>query len=102
MNELKQLGVVTLIGLRAIPKRLGASIVIVIGMASVDPGDRQAGGSDEGMAAVAATVPLTFEDRAKGLLIGAASVWAAFYVSLLVQIVWYAVTQPWVPTPKPF
>jgi hypothetical protein len=51
---------------------------------------------------MAATVPLTFEDRAKGLLIGAASVWAAFYVSLLVQIVWYAVTQPWVPTPKPF
>lgn len=45
---------------------------------------------------------LTFEDRAKGLLIGAASVWAAFYVSLLVQIAWYAVTQPWAPTPKPF
>jgi hypothetical protein len=46
--------------------------------------------------------PLTVEDRAKGLLIGAASVWGAFYVSLLVQIIWYAVTQPWVPTPKPF
>ncbi|HTC82593.1 MAG TPA: hypothetical protein VK848_13745, partial [Acidimicrobiia bacterium] len=46
--------------------------------------------------------PLTLEDRAKGLLFGAASVWAAFYVSLLVQIVWYAITQPWVATPKPF
>jgi len=45
---------------------------------------------------------LTFEDRAKGLLVGAASVWAAFYVSLLVQIAWYAISQPWVPTPKPF
>jgi hypothetical protein len=49
-----------------------------------------------------AAAPLTFEDRARGLLIGAASVWAAFYVSLLVQIAWYAVTQPWVPAPKPF
>ena len=27
---------------------------------------------------------------------------AAFYVSLLVQIAWYAITQPWVPAPKPF
>jgi putative ABC transport system permease protein len=35
MNEVRQLGVVTLIGLRAIPQRLGASLVIVIGMASV-------------------------------------------------------------------
>jgi len=46
--------------------------------------------------------PLTFEDRAKGLLIGAAAVWAAFYVSLLVQIAWYAITQPWIAAPKPF
>jgi hypothetical protein len=51
---------------------------------------------------MAATAPLSFEDRAKGLLIGAVSVWGAFYVSLLVQIAWYAITQPWVPTPKPF
>jgi putative ABC transport system permease protein len=35
MNELKQMGVVTLLGLRAIPQRLGASLVIVVGMASV-------------------------------------------------------------------
>jgi putative ABC transport system permease protein len=35
MHELKQLCAVTLIGLRAIPQRLGASSVIVIGMASV-------------------------------------------------------------------
>jgi hypothetical protein len=50
----------------------------------------------------AAPLHLTLEDRAKGLLIGAASVWAAFYLSLLVQIAWYAITQPWVPAPKPF
>lgn len=49
-----------------------------------------------------AAAALTVEDRAKGLLIGAASVWGAFYVCLLVQIIWYAVTQPWVPTTKPF
>jgi hypothetical protein len=51
---------------------------------------------------VASAGPLTFEDRAKGLLVGAAAIWGAFYVSLLVQIIWYAVTQPWAPTPKPF
>jgi len=55
-----------------------------------------------GPGTMAAPAPLTFEDRAKGLLVGAASIWGAFYVSLLVQIAWYAVTQPWVPTPKPF
>jgi hypothetical protein len=55
-----------------------------------------------GPGTMAAGTPLTFEDRAKGLLIGAASVWAAFYVSLLIQIIWYAVTQPWAPTSKPF
>jgi hypothetical protein len=51
---------------------------------------------------MAAPAPLTLEDRAKGLLIGAAAIWAAFYVSLLVQIAWYAITQPWVAAPKPF
>ena len=56
-----------------------------------------------GPGAMAAPPPaLTFEDRAKGLLIGAAAVWAAFYVSLLVQIAWYAITQPWIAAPKPF
>ncbi|HKN40346.1 MAG TPA: hypothetical protein VJ456_14720, partial [Acidimicrobiia bacterium] len=49
-----------------------------------------------------APAPVTLDDRARGVLIGAASVWAAFYVSLLVQIAWYAISQPWVPTPKPF
>jgi hypothetical protein len=51
---------------------------------------------------MAAPAPPALEDRAKGLLIGAASVWAAFYVSLLVQIAWYALTQPWTAAPKPF
>jgi hypothetical protein len=55
-----------------------------------------------GPGTMAAGQPLTFEDRAKGLLVGAAAIWGAFYISLLVQIVWYAVTQPWVPTSKPF
>src|SRR5581483_2622760 len=55
-----------------------------------------------GPGTMAAPTAPTFEDRAKGLLIGAASVWAAFYVCLLVQIAWYAVTQPWIPAPKPF
>ena len=55
-----------------------------------------------GPGTMAAPAALTFEDRAKGLLIGAASVWGAFYVSLLVQIGWYAVTQPWIAAPKPF
>ena len=59
-------------------------------------------GAAVGPGTMAAPAPLTLEDRAKGLLIGAASVWAAFYVSLLVQIIWYAVTQPWAPTTKPF
>ncbi|HEY4410897.1 MAG TPA: hypothetical protein VGO87_13540 [Acidimicrobiia bacterium] len=55
-----------------------------------------------GPGTMAAPAPLTLEDRAKGLLIGAAAIWAAFYVSLLVQIAWYAITQPWVAAPKPF
>ena len=55
-----------------------------------------------GPGAMAARPALTFEDRAKGLLIGAAAIWAAFYVSLLIQIAWYAITQPWTAAPKPF
>src|SRR2546423_13364663 len=58
--------------------------------------------SSVGPGTMAAPAPLTFEDRAKGLLIGAAAVWAAFYVSLLIQIAWYAITQPWITAPKPF
>src|SRR5438874_4168305 len=44
-----------------------------------------------GVGAAPAPGPLTFEDRAKGLVMGAAAVWAAFYVSLLIQIAWYAI-----------
>src|SRR5437763_3549829 len=51
-----------------------------------------AAGPAPGAAAPLLPAGITFEDRAKGLLIGAASVWAAFYVSLLVQIAWYAIT----------
>ena len=46
--------------------------------------------------------PISAEDRWRGLLMGAAAVWAAFYVSWLVQLLWYAITQPWVATPRPF
>ena len=45
---------------------------------------------------------ITADDRWKGLFVGAAGIWAAFYVSLLVQIAWYAITQPWIAAPKPF
>lgn len=45
---------------------------------------------------------ITPDDRWKGLLVGAAGIWAAFYVSTLVQMVWYALTQPWTATPRPF
>jgi hypothetical protein len=42
------------------------------------------------------------EERWRGIATGAAAVWAAFYVSMIVQLVWYALTQPWVATPRPF
>jgi hypothetical protein len=31
-----------------------------------------------------------------------AGIWAAFYLSMMVQLVWYALAQPWAPTPRPF
>jgi hypothetical protein len=68
----------------------------------VGAGSAAAGAQPNVAIGVASAAALTFEDRAKGLLIGAAAIWGAFYVSLLVQIIWYAVTQPWVPTAKPF
>ncbi len=39
---------------------------------------------------------LTFEDKAKGVVLGAAAIWAAFYLSMSVQMLWYSATQPWV------
>jgi len=51
---------------------------------------------------VAVSPEITADDRWKGVLIGAAGIWAAFYVSTLFQIVWYALTQPWIATPRPF
>jgi hypothetical protein len=42
------------------------------------------------------------EDRWRGMAMGAAGIWAAFYVSMLLQLAWYALTQPWVATPRPF
>jgi hypothetical protein len=38
----------------------------------------------------------------RGFAIGAAAIWAAFYVCLSVQLAWYGATQPWVASPRPF
>jgi hypothetical protein len=35
-------------------------------------------------------------------LVGAAFLWAAFYVRLNAQMVWYALAEPWVSSPRPF
>ena len=45
---------------------------------------------------------LTTEERWRAIALGAASVWTAFYLSWSLQLIWYAVTQPWVATPRPF
>jgi hypothetical protein len=75
---------------------------VVVGTVVVGAGSAPAEARPNAAVGVSSAGPLTLEERAKGLLIGAASIWGAFYVSLLVQIIWYAVTQPWVPTPRPF
>jgi hypothetical protein len=38
----------------------------------------------------------------RGFAIGAAAIWAAFYVCLSLQLAWYGVTQPWTQSPRPF
>jgi len=38
----------------------------------------------------------------RGLAMGAAAIWAAFYVCLSLQLIWYGVTQPWIDSPRPF
>ena len=38
----------------------------------------------------------------RGFAMGAASLWSAFYVSMLLQLIWYGLAQPWVPAPRPF
>ncbi|MGH9040673.1 MAG: hypothetical protein ACRDZ3_10640 [Acidimicrobiia bacterium] len=45
---------------------------------------------------------LTTEERWRAIAMGAASVWTAFYLSWSVQLIWYALAQPWVDTPRPF
>jgi hypothetical protein len=42
------------------------------------------------------------EEWWRGFVMGLGAIWAAFYLAMLVQLVWYALTQPWVPTPRPF
>jgi hypothetical protein len=38
----------------------------------------------------------------RSFAMGLAAIWAAFYLSMFLQLIWYAVTQPWIPTPRPF
>lgn len=42
------------------------------------------------------------EARLRGFLMGTASIWAAFYLCLSVQLLWYLVANPWVAGPRPF
>ena len=42
------------------------------------------------------------EARWRGFFMGTASLWAAFYLCLSVQLVWYLATHPWVAGPRPF
>jgi hypothetical protein len=44
----------------------------------------------------------TAEDKWRAFAFGGAAIITAFYLSWLVQLVWYALTQPWVETPRPF
>jgi hypothetical protein len=34
--------------------------------------------------------------------LGAAAIWASFYLCMSVQLIWYAIAQPWVSSPRPF
>jgi hypothetical protein len=38
----------------------------------------------------------------QGFALGVGAIWSAFYLAMLIQLVWYAATQPWLPTPRPF
>ena len=38
----------------------------------------------------------SFEDKARAVVLGAAAIWVAFYLSMSVQLLWYNATQPWV------
>ncbi|HLF40851.1 MAG TPA: hypothetical protein VI854_05175 [Acidimicrobiia bacterium] len=62
-----------------------------VGAGGRDPGDRPEPEPE-----------LTAEDRWRGIALGAAAIWAAFYISLTIQLFWYALTQPWIDSPRPF
>ena len=42
------------------------------------------------------------DSRWQGFAMGVGAIWSAFYFSMLIQMIWYGATQPWVPTPRPF
>jgi hypothetical protein len=48
------------------------------------------------------TASLTGEDRWRAFALGGAAILTAFYLSWLVQLIWYALAQPWVDSPRPF
>ena len=45
---------------------------------------------------------LKSEDTWKGIVMGGLPVWAAFYITFLIQQFWYSATQPWVEAGRPF
>lgn len=42
------------------------------------------------------------EGRWRGFGMGTAAIWSAFYAATSVQLIWYALAQPWVEGPRPF
>jgi len=61
-----------------------------------------AGGPPPGGSRAAQVAVVDRERWWRGFALALAGVWAAFYLSMLVQLTWYAATQPWTPTPRPF
>jgi hypothetical protein len=48
-----------------------------------------------------AALPVS-ELRLRDMAFGAMAIWSAFYVCMQIQLIWYAVAQPWAPGPRPF
>ncbi|HET9411171.1 MAG TPA: hypothetical protein VFO75_04720, partial [Candidatus Dormibacteraeota bacterium] len=42
------------------------------------------------------------EARVRSAAFGTVAVWGAFYVCMQLQLVWYALAQPWARGPRPF
>jgi len=44
----------------------------------------------------------TRESWWQSFALGVGAIWSASYFSMLIQMIWYGATQPWIPTPRPF